>query len=146
MTEKKPLPGYYEVDLLDYGIKAELTATTRTGIHKYTFPKDSLSQIHIDLGYALNWDAPTDTYIHVVDSTTIEGYRKSTGWAKDQRVYFAIKLSKPFKSYQIFKNDTLATNPVEAKNSKIILNYKTSDNEVIILKTGPFYSIYKRAL
>ncbi len=129
-------PGYYEVDLLDYGIKVELTATARTGIHKYTFPKDSLSQIHIDLGYALNWDAPTDTYIHVVDRTTIEGYRKSTGWARDQRVYFAIKLSKPFKSYQIFKNDTLTTNPVEAKNSKIILDYSTADDDVIILKTG----------
>ncbi|WP_338356055.1 GH92 family glycosyl hydrolase [Yeosuana marina] len=129
-------PGYYKVDLLDYGIKAELTTTARTGIHKYTFPKDSLSQIHIDLGYALNWDAPTDTYIHVVDSVTIEGYRKSTGWAKDQRIYFVFKLSKPFKSYQIFKNDTLATNPVEAKNSKIVLNYNTTDDEVIILKTG----------
>ncbi|MFH4965696.1 GH92 family glycosyl hydrolase [Gaetbulibacter sp. M235] len=134
--KEKASPGYYQVDLLDYGIKAELTTTARTGIHKYTFPKDSLSQIHIDLGYALNWDAPTDTYIHVVDSTTIEGYRKSTGWAKDQRIYFAIKLSKPFKSYQIYKNDTIATNPVEAKNTKIILNYNTSDDEVIILKTG----------
>jgi predicted alpha-1,2-mannosidase len=135
-NSEQALPGYYKVNLLDYGIKAELTTTARTGIHKYTFPKDSLSQIHIDLGYALNWDAPTDTYIHVVDSATIEGYRKSTGWARDQRVYFAIKLSKPFKSYQIFKNDTLATNPVEAKNSKIILNYTTTDDEVIILKTG----------
>jgi putative alpha-1,2-mannosidase len=43
-------PGYYTVDLLDYGIEAELTF--RTGIHKYTFPKDTLSQITIDLGYA----------------------------------------------------------------------------------------------
>jgi predicted alpha-1,2-mannosidase len=129
-------PGYYQVDLLDYGIKAELTTTARTGIHKYTFPKDSLSQIHIDLGYALNWDAPSDTYIHVVNNSTIEGYRKSTGWARDQRVYFVIQLSKPFKSYQIFKNDTLTTNPVDGKNSKIILNYNTTDDEVIILKTG----------
>lgn len=42
-------PGYYSVDLLDYGIKAELTATRRTGIHRYTFPKDENSQIHVDL-------------------------------------------------------------------------------------------------
>lgn len=129
-------PGYYAVDLLDFGIKAELTATARTGIHKYTFPKDDASQIHIDLGYALNWDAATETQLNVVDNSTIEGYRKSTGWAKDQRVYFVIKLSKPFKTFQIFKNDSLSTSPVIALKSKIILNYDTTDNEVIILKTG----------
>jgi len=129
-------PGYYSVDLLDYGIKAELTATERTGIHKYTFPEDDETQIHIDLGYALNWDSPTETYFNVVDNTTIEGYRKSTGWAKDQRVYFVIKVSKPFNSYQLFKNDTLTTSPVTAKNTKIILEYATSEGEQIILKTG----------
>jgi len=129
-------PGYYSVDLLDYEIKAELTATERTGIHQYTFPKDDKTEIHIDLGYALNWDSPTETYFNVVDNTTIEGYRKSTGWAKDQRVYFVIKVSKPFESYQIFKNDTLTTSPVTAKNTKIILEYATTEGEQIILKTG----------
>ncbi|WP_298285707.1 GH92 family glycosyl hydrolase [uncultured Lutibacter sp.] len=129
-------PGYYSVDLLDYGIKAELTATERTGIHKYTFPKDDKTEIHIDLGYALNWDSPTETYFNVVDNTTIEGYRKSTGWAKDQRVYFVIKVSKPFNSYQLFKNDSITTSPVTAKNTKIILEYATTEGEQIILKTG----------
>ena len=129
-------PGYYTVDLIDFGIKAELTATSRTGIHKYTFPQDSLSQIHIDLGYALNWDSPTETSINVINKTTIHGYRKSTGWAKDQRIYFEIKLSKPFNSYQLYKNDTLVTSPIKGKNTKLILNYQTSENEEIILKTG----------
>jgi len=129
-------PGYYAVDLLDYNIKAELTATERTGIHRYTFPKDDNSQIHIDLGYALNWDSPTETHLKVIDNNTIEGYRKSSGWAKDQRVYFVIKLSKPFKSYQVFKNNTETTSPVTDKNTKIILNYSTSEKEQIVLKTG----------
>ncbi|MGB1283767.1 MAG: GH92 family glycosyl hydrolase, partial [Polaribacter sp.] len=129
-------PGYYSVDLLDFGIKVALTATARTGIHKYTFPKDSLSQIHIDLGYAINWDSPTDTYITVVNNTTIQGYRKSTGWAKDQRIYFEIQISKPFKSYQLYTNDTLVSSSAKGKNTKIILNYKTDDKEIIILKTG----------
>ena len=51
--KEKASPGYYSVDLLDFGIKAELTTTARTGIHKYTFPKDDASQIHIDLGLSL---------------------------------------------------------------------------------------------
>lgn len=129
-------PGYYTVDLLDYGIKAELTATERTGVHRYTFPKDDSTKIHIDLGYSLNWDRPTDTYIKVVNDRIIEGYRKSTGWAKDQRVYFVIELSKPFESYQLFKNDSLTSSPATAKNTKIILDYMTEDGEEIILKTG----------
>ncbi|QOD60477.1 GH92 family glycosyl hydrolase [Polaribacter haliotis] len=129
-------PGYYAVDLLDYNIKAEVTATNRTGIHKYTFPKDSLSQIHVDLGYALNWDSPTDTQIKVVNNTTIRGYRKSTGWAKDQRVYFQIEVSKPFKSYELYQNDSLVSDVAKGKNTKIILNYATDKGEEIILKTG----------
>tara|TARA_R110000868_G_scaffold82265_3_gene232373 strand:- start:992 stop:3238 length:2247 start_codon:yes stop_codon:yes gene_type:complete len=129
-------PGFYTVELLDYGIKAELSATARTGIHRYTFPKDDASQIHIDLGYALNWDAPTDTYINVVNDSTIEGYRKSTGWAKDQRIYFAMKFSKPFKFFEVFINDSIVKNPVKGKNTKIIVNYSTSNNEEIVLKTG----------
>lgn len=134
--KEKASPGYYSVDLLDFGIKAELTATERTGIHKYTFPEDQNSQIYIDLGYSLNWDSPTETYIRVVDDNTIEGYRKSTGWAKDQRLYFVIKLSKPFNSYKLYKNDSLVTSPIKGKNTKIILNYVTENNEEIILKTG----------
>jgi predicted alpha-1,2-mannosidase len=129
-------PGYYSVQLLDYDIKAELTATKRTGIHRYTFPEDSLSQIHVDLGYAMNWDRPTETHIKVVNDSVIEGYRKSTGWAKDQRVYFVIKLSKSFDSYELYKNEDLTDNPVKGENTKIVLNYSTSKRERIILKTG----------
>ncbi len=129
-------PGYYAVDLLDYDIKTELTTTARTGIHRYTFPKDSLSQIHIDLGYALNWDSTIDTHINVVNDSIIEGYRKSTGWAKDQRLYFVIQLSKAFHNYQLFTNDSLSKNPVSGKNTKIVLNYSTIAGEQIVLKTG----------
>lgn len=129
-------PGYYTVDLLDYDIKAEVTATRRTGIHQYTFPKDSLSQIHIDLGYSLNWDKPTDTYFNVVDNQTIEGYRMSKGWAKDQRLFFVIKLSKPFSSYKLLSDEGEVNSPVKGTNTKLILNYSTSENEKIILKTG----------
>ena len=135
-NKEEASPGYYSVDLLDFGIKAELTATERTGIHKYTFPEDDNSQIYIDLGYSLNWDSPTETYIRVVDDNTIEGFRKSTGWAKDQRLYFVIKISKPFNSYKLYKNDSLVNSPIKGKNTKIILNYVTENNEEIILKTG----------
>ena len=134
--EETASPGYYSVMLKDFGIKAEVSATKRTGIHRYSFPKDLNSQLYIDLGYALNWDRPTASFLKVVDNTTIEGYRKSTGWASDQRVYFVMKFSEPFASYQLFENDSLATNPAEAVRAKIILNFDTSEEKEIVLTTG----------
>ena len=136
-TAEGASPGYYSVDLLDFGIKAEVTASKRVGVHRYTFPKDDKSAITIDLGYALNWDSPTDTYIKIIDNQTIEGYRKSTGWAKDQRVFFVMKFSKSFDEYGLFSQDSLITsNEVQGKNTKVILKYHTSENEQIVIKTG----------
>jgi len=135
--QEEASPGYYSVQLLDYDIKAELTATPRTGIQRFTFPEDSLSQIHVDLGYALNWDRATETHIKVVNDSVIEGYRKSTGWAKDQRVYFVMKFSKAFQDFEILENgEKISAKEITAENTKIILNYKTTSEEQIVVKTG----------
>ena len=124
--------GYYSVDLLSYGIKAELTATPRVGVQRYTFPKDEQSKITIDLGYSINWDKPTETYLKVVDNTTLEGYRFSTGWARNQKVYFVIKLSKPFADKEFTEEKENGKN----NRSKIVLRYATADNETIVVKTA----------
>ena len=124
--------GYYSVDLLSYGIKAELTATPRVGVQRYTFPNDEQSKITIDLGYSINWDKPTETYLKVVDNTTLEGYRFSTGWARNQKVYFVIKLSKPFAD----KEFTEEKENGKSNRSKIVLRYATADNEAIVVKTA----------
>jgi len=124
--------GYYSVDLLSYGIKAELTATPRVGVQRYTFPNDEQSKITIDLGYSINWDKPTETYLKVVDNTTLEGYRFSTGWARNQKVYFVIKLSKPFAD----KKFTEEKENGKSNRSKIVLRYATADNEAIVVKTA----------
>ncbi len=129
-------PGYYWVDLSDYGIKAEMTATPRVGIHRYTFPKDSKSQIHVDLGYAINWDKPTDTFIKVVNDSVLQGYRMSTGWARNQRLYFEMHFSKPFETYEVLDDKKEDAPPFSGINSKIILNYNTSEQEQIVIKTG----------
>lgn len=93
---EKASPGYYSVQL-DNQIKAELTATERVGYHRYHFPNQSEPVIRLDLAFRQNWDSPTETYIKVIDDSTVVGYRYSTGWAKVQRVYFAMRTSKPFK-------------------------------------------------
>ena len=92
--------GYYQVRLKDYGIKVELTATERCGIQRYTFPEADAA-IFLNLRKAMNWDFTNDTYIERVDSVTIQGYRFSDGWARDQHIYFRTRFSKPFKAMQL---------------------------------------------
>ncbi|OPB88665.1 sugar hydrolase [Elizabethkingia occulta] len=93
--------GYYKVKLQDYNILAELTATTRVGVHRYTFPKTDQAHIILDLMAGIyNYNNKNVwTYVRVNDDRTLTGYRQTNGWARTRTVYFAMKFSKPFKSY-----------------------------------------------
>lgn len=98
-------PGYYQVYLEDTKVNAELTSTLRTGHHKYTFDENSQEQsLIMDLGFALNWDKPLETAIEIEDKHTISGYRHSTGWARNQKVFFVAEFSKPIASYNLYEN------------------------------------------
>ncbi|MEO5857782.1 MAG: GH92 family glycosyl hydrolase [Pyrinomonadaceae bacterium] len=98
--------GYYKVKLDDDNILAEMTATTRVGMHQYTFPTAS-SDAHIilDLMHGIyNYDDKNVwTFVRVEGDRRIVGYRQTNGWARTRTVYFAMEFSKPFKSYG-FKN------------------------------------------
>jgi len=94
-------PGYYSVKLLDHKIKAELTSTLRTAYHKYTYSKGDIQSVVVDLGFAINWDRTIASQINIVDDNTISGYRNSTGWAKNQKVFFLAKFSKPITKYNL---------------------------------------------
>ncbi len=133
--DEKASPGYYSVLLRDYGIKAELTATLRSGFHKYTFPESDSAHIVIDLAHP---GGAEDLFIRKVSNTEIEGLRRSHGWAYDQYVYFVARFSKPFSFLVLAVNDTLQENLMEAKgkNVKAIINYQTSEGEEILVKVG----------
>lgn len=96
-------PGYYKVDLIDAKVKAELTADTYLGMHRYTFEKGDVQSVILNLGFAINWDNPTQMHIEKKNETTIIGHRFSTGWAKNQKVFFAIEFSKPFTEISLEK-------------------------------------------
>ena len=81
--------GYYQV-LLDNGINVQLTTTDRVGFHLYDYPEGLDPAIVLDLGYHINWDRPVDTELKQHTSSIYTGKRLSTGWAIDQRIYFAV--------------------------------------------------------
>lgn len=135
-------PGYYWVMLNDFGIRAEMTATPRGGIQRYHFPADAGKAILLDLGYALNWDGPTETSIRVIDSMTIAGFRKSSGWAADQRVYFKARFSKPFSDYSLFEADRRVDTTARGKHTRIRVEFEGNQPEVIevqvaVASSGP---------
>jgi len=106
-NNEKASPGYYQVFLEDPKVNVELTTSQRTAYHKYTFTKDDQQSIIIDLGYGTNWDSATKTQITLEDAQTISGFRFSTGWAKNQKVFFVAKFSKPIKNYNIYSDGNL---------------------------------------
>ena len=134
-SDEEASAGYYRVLLKDYNINVELTATERCGIQRYTFPK-AQAAVFLNLKKAMNWDFTQDSYIEIVDSCTIQGYRFSDGWARGQRVFFRTRFSKPFKSSEI---DTTAV----VQDGKSIgtayvarFNFDTADGEEVVLCTA----------
>ena len=97
---EKASPGYYTVVLEDYDVKAELTATERVGVHKYTFPKGE-GHILLDLKHGIyNYDGKVLwANLRVENDTLLTGYRITNGWARVNYTYFAITFSKPIKGY-----------------------------------------------
>ncbi|MGI9279853.1 MAG: GH92 family glycosyl hydrolase [Endozoicomonas sp.] len=117
-------PGFYQVELDDTGIVAELTATQRVGLHRYTFPEGETQKLKIDLGHTLNEDWGGVSLINeleIVDDYTVIGKRYSGGWAADQRVYFTAKFNKPIAEYII-------TSQGEPQSGS---SYKTEGNDVV---------------
>ncbi|MBG7631693.1 MAG: glycoside hydrolase family 92 protein, partial [Bacteroidetes bacterium] len=129
-------PGYYSVVLDDYNIKAELTASARVGMHRYTFPKAKQARIIIDLSEG-NSDITVDTYMKQINETTFEGYRFSKGWAADQREYFTLILSKPVTNFVLYdRNDKVEGTEAKGNYIKGFLEFETTENEVIQVKMG----------
>ena len=127
--------GYYQVFLDDYKINVELTATERCGIQRYTFPKAE-SAIFINLKKAMNWDETQDSYIEQIDSVTLRGYRFSNGWARNQKIYFYTKFSRPFDSIELDTTSILKDGKESGVGYIAKINYNTNENEQILIRTA----------
>ena len=116
-------PGYYSV-MLKSGIKVDLTATARVALHRYSYPTDAQTAfVRLDLSQGIGWDKMTKSAFKQNSSTELSGYRYSTGWAKDQRVYFVAQFSRPV---------TVATSQGD---SLVVLSAPNND-EPLLVKVG----------
>jgi len=133
--DEKAVPGYYSVILKDWKVKAELTATKRVGLHRYTFPQTDSAHVIIDLVHP---NGAEDLVITKISDHEIEGLRRSHGWAWDQYVYFVAQFSKPFNTFKIAVNDTLTgmLTTGRGKNIKGVATFSTKEKESVIVKVG----------
>lgn len=131
-------PGFYAVWLEDYEIEVALTATNRSGLQRYTFHNLDDPRVKLDLGYSRNWDATKATYLEVLNDTTVVGYRKSTGWARDQRVYFYSIFSKPIADLELWEEgESIDVKTAEGINIKAIFHFDlTIRTSEVMVKTA----------
>jgi predicted alpha-1,2-mannosidase len=127
-------PGYYSLRL-NNNIRVELTASERVAFHRYTFPHSQEGHILIDLREG-NSDQSTDTYLKMLDDHTLVGYRFSKGWAKDQRIWFAISLSVPVHQLNLYDNNGRSEgNEVKGRYVKGIISFDQTP-DTVKLKVG----------
>lgn len=97
-------PGYYRVKFYDYGgIATELTATTRCGYMRVTFPENKQSNFLFNLNpeYEENYPKQEEAYVRRVSDTEIEGYvRHRSSFTDVYTVHFVARFSKAMKQFR----------------------------------------------
>lgn len=128
-------PGYYSVFLDRYNVKAELTATKRAAIHRYTFPQSKEAGFILDLDYTIQGQKNSEMEIEVVSDTELRGHKKTVYWAFDQYINFDAKFSKPFKC-EIVKDTVVNEDGTKVPRCKALLKFETAKDEQVFVKVA----------
>ena len=130
-------PGYYSVQLSDYNIKAELTASTRVGFHRYSFPENQNNGLIIDLKHTVQDREIISSEFNIISDTEISGYKHIKGWAQNRHIYFHAKFNRPFTP-KFFNNNSeiSAENDAIGENLVAVLDFLESDAKPLLAKVG----------
>ena len=93
-TNEKATAGFYAVKLDKHNIDVRLTSSTRVGFHEYTFNKNGIANIILDLNHR---DKLLQGEVRIIDNKTIEILRRSEAWARDQYVFARIEFNVPMQ-------------------------------------------------
>jgi predicted alpha-1,2-mannosidase len=133
-------PGYYSVPLLDTRILAELTATERVGLHRYTFPESSDAWIVVDLQHGYEGGGKPNVSSAELTQTapdTLAGGRITRAWGDGRHSFFSMQFSRRPDSIAFYNDDVeVPVAAITGTNLKAILHFKTHAQETILVKTG----------
>lgn len=131
-------PGYYSVELIDEAIKAELTATTYTGLHRYTFPEGKPASVIIDLAHSLDAEFIYESKLERTADNEITGMRRTRGWVDNQCIYFVAQFSQPFQTVDFVNANVLSAADTLLVGTKLqsIVNFDMKTGKSVVAKVG----------
>lgn len=137
-------PGYHSVVLDDYGIRAELTSTTRVGMHRYTFPASAQSHILFDFATTLGPSGTDFGSVRKVSDTELEGYAimgSTIRRPKPVMVFFVARFDKPFENFSGWRDGKpeITDGFIEGKGTGAYVSFPTAENEVRQMKVAISY-------
>ena len=150
-TSEETKVGYYKVDLTDYQIKAELTATSRCGFQRYTYPQDKDARVMIDLKIPSEYDYQiVEGSIKQTGARRIEGFSKQLSknvWSADAdqnyTIYFVIEFNKDIKKFGGWHDHTLwETDTMTASYPQrfgCYAEFDTTDHPEVMVRSGISY-------
>lgn len=139
---EKATAGYYQVLLDKYKIIAELTTSTRVGMHRYSYLNAGEGQLVIDLNHR---DKLLHGSIEQINPTTFLVYRKSRAWAENQYCFAKIELSKPMQ-IAYFEADTIKEKMFSGKKVGIILSGNFAKNDTLLVKVSLSFTGFEGAI
>lgn len=150
-ANEKAEPGFYSVHLDKDGIVAELTTSDRVGYHRYRFEKEEAAHFILDMVYNVYHyeDKNVWTSLRVENDSLITGYRQTKGWARDRKVFFAIRTSKQIQNYGFKRYDKANYNgfyrnfnefqnfpEMAGKNIRAYFDFELEGNNTLELKVA----------
>ena len=137
-AQEKASPGYYRVFLQKPRVTAELTATARAGMHRYTFPATGAANIVIDLAHGVS-STVRQSSLTIENATTISGTRIVDGLGGPRPVHFVMQFSRPFATSGIEQDGVRLQNGAKSGSGKAVkafVSYRTANRDAVLVKVG----------
>ena len=135
---EKASVGYYQVKLLDDGINAEMTATMRTGMHRYIFPKNKANVLVFDLFHSVDKEKDRhrifDAGLRLINDTTLVGFRIMDDWQRIRKVYVYATFNRPVV-HNVFMRSNQCFFDGDQANGKAVrcgLQFENSDKPLLV--------------
>ncbi|MEV0318072.1 GH92 family glycosyl hydrolase [Streptomyces sp. NPDC050658] len=141
--DEKASPGSYKVGLKS-GIDAELTATKRTGVQRYTFPSTDKANVLLNAGQSLHKTGSTK--VEILDSRTVRTAITGSGFCQDTKpytVYTITRFDRPFSTSGTWKGDTVTEGSKESsagdERNGAFVRFDTSEDRTVEATTALSY-------
>lgn len=142
--EEWAAPGYYAVNMKDYGVKAEMTAAQRSGMFRFTYPQTDSAYVMIDMDHTL-WQQCVWANLRMINDSTITGSKLVKGWGPERHVFFTAVFSKKLSELRFYQdgkpviyNTSRFRSDREGWGKKLmaVVSFKASQGEQLTVKTA----------